>query len=88
MRQRNSEWFINPSPLLIKKINRKILWVFHYLDSIESNVNMLFCTGDVENVNEAINIYEKYENKIPLEWSLCVSPDMMSELSKLIEKKI
>lgn len=49
---------------------------------------MLFCTGDVENVNEAINIYEKYENKIPLEWSLCVSPDMMSELSKLIEKKI
>ena len=49
---------------------------------------MLFCTGDVENVNEAISIYEKYKNKIPLEWPLCVSPDIMLELSKLkINKK-
>ena len=83
MRQRNSDWFINPSPLQIKKINRKIMWVFHYLDSIKSNVDMLFRTGDVENVNEAISIYEKYENKILLEWPLCVSPDIMLELSKL-----
>lgn len=65
MRQRNIERFINPFPLLIKKINRKIMRVVHYFDFTKLTVNILFCTGNVENINETINFYQKYENKIP-----------------------
>lgn len=57
MRQRNIERFINPFPLLIKKINRKIMRVVHYFDFTKLTVNILFCTGNVENINEAINFY-------------------------------
>lgn len=86
MKQRNIDQFINPFPLLIKKINRKIMRVFHYFDFTKLTVNILFCTGNVENINEATNFYEKYENKIPLEWPLRVLPDIMSELPKLKTK--
>ena len=38
--------------------------VFHYFDCIRLNIDLLFCTGDIENVNQAIDIYKKYEKKI------------------------
>ena len=31
---------------------------------IEKNASQLFCTGDIENINQAIDIYEKYDKKL------------------------
>ena len=31
---------------------------------IEKNASQLFCTGDIENINQAIDIYEKYGKKL------------------------
>ena len=52
------------STSIFKKIHRKIALVFHYFALIEKSVSQLFCTGDVENINQAIEIYEKYDKKI------------------------
>ena len=62
--QRNSREFIRSSPI-VRKINRKITLVFHYYFAcIEKNTGQLFCTGDIENINQAIGIYEKYHKKL------------------------
>ena len=60
--QRNCGQLIK-SPPIVRKINRKITLVFHYFAWIEKNPSQLFCTGDTENINEAIDIYEKYGKK-------------------------
>ena len=61
--QSNSGQFIRSSPI-VRKINRKITLVFHYFACIEKNTGQLFCTGDIENINQAIGIYEKYDKKL------------------------
>ena len=61
--QRNCRQFIR-SPPNGRKINRKITLVFHYFAHIEKNASQLFCTGDIENINQAIDIYEKYGKKL------------------------
>ena len=33
---------------------------------IEKKASQLFCTGDIENINQAINIYGKYDKKFLL----------------------
>ena len=43
----------------------------------------LFCLGDIENICQAIDIYEKYDKKNSLEWSICTSTDILRTLSKL-----
>ena len=43
----------------------------------------LFCLGDIENIYQAIDIYEKYDKKISLEWSICTSTDILRTLPKL-----
>ena len=43
----------------------------------------MFCTGDIKNIDEAINVYENYNKKIPLEWLVCVCTDILKTLSKL-----
>ena len=55
--QRNSGQFIR-SPQIVSKIDRKITLVFHYFACIEKNASQLFCTGDIENINQAIDIYK------------------------------
>ena len=49
---------------LIERINRKITLAFHYFACIEKNASQLFFPGDVENINQAIDIYEKYDKKL------------------------
>ena len=61
--QRNCGQFIR-SPQIVSKIDRKITLVFHYFACIEKNASQLFCTGDLENINQAIDIYEKYDKKL------------------------
>ena len=61
--QRNCGQFIRSSPI-VKKNNRKITLVFYYFVCIEKNASQLFCTGDIENINQAIDIYEKYDKKL------------------------
>ena len=61
--QRNCGQFIR-SPQIVSKIDRKITLVFHYFACIEKNPSQLFCTGDLENINQAIDIYEKYDKKL------------------------
>ena len=39
--------------------------------------------GNIENINQAIDIYEKYDKKIPLEWPICTSTDILRTLLKL-----
>ena len=51
------------SPPIVGKTNRKITLVFYYFVHIEKNAIQLFCTGDIEDINQAINIYEKYNKK-------------------------
>ena len=80
--QRNCGQFIR-SPPIVRKINRKIKLIFHCFSRIEKNGSQLFCTGDIENINQAIDIYEKYDKKIPLEWSICTSTDILRTLPKL-----
>ena len=60
--QRN--WQFIRSPPSVRKINEKITLVFHYFACIEKNASQLFCTGDIENINQAIDIYEKYDKKL------------------------
>ena len=69
--------------LLIKNLNKKITQIFYHFDCIKSNVDIVFCTGEVENINQVIELYEKYEKKITLEWQFNFSPDLMSTLLKL-----
>ena len=62
--QRNCRHFTS-SPPIARKINRKITLVFHYFARIEKNASQLFCMRDIENINQSIGIYEKYDKKFP-----------------------
>ena len=61
--QRNCGQFIRSSPS-VRKINRKITLAFHYFACIEKNASQLFFPGDIENINQVIGIYEKYDKKL------------------------
>ena len=37
--------------------------LFYYFVHTEKNASQLFCTGDIEDINQAINVYEKYNKK-------------------------
>ena len=80
--QRNWGQFIR-SPPVVGIINRKTALVFHYLAHVENNKSELFCTGDIENTQEALDIYEKYDKIIPLVWPVCTSTDILRTLTKL-----
>ena len=80
--QRNCGQFIR-SPPIVRKINRRTTLVFHYSACIDNNLSQLFCTSAIENINQAIDIYEKYNKKIPLEWPICTSTDILKTLPKL-----
>ena len=82
MLKRILEDFITLLPM-IRSINRKTTLVFHYFVYIEKNASQLFCTSDIENIDKAIEIYENFSKKIPLEWPICTSTDIMITLSKL-----
>ena len=82
MLQTNLEDFITLPPM-IRLINRKITLVFDYFAYIGKNASQLFCTSDIENIDKAIEIYEHFSKKIPLEWPICTSADIMRTLSKL-----
>ena len=74
--QRNHGQFLR-SASIIRKINWKITLVFHYFARIQKSVSQLFCTGDIENINQAIGIDEKYDKKIPLELAISTSTDIL-----------
>ena len=80
--QRNCGQVITITPIA-KNLNRKITLVFHSFSQIKKYIDNLFCTGDIKNIDEAINIYENYNKKIPLEWLVCVCTDILKTLSKL-----
>ena len=44
---------------------------------MEKNASQLFFMSDIENINQAINIYEKCDKIIPLKWSICTSTDIL-----------
>ena len=60
--ERNRWEFLRSTPI-VRKINGKITLVFHCFAHIEKNVIRLFCMGDIENINQAIEIYEKFDQK-------------------------
>ena len=80
--QRNCGQFTR-SPPIVRKNNRKIILVFHYFACIEKNASQLFCTSYIENINQAINIYEKYDKNVPQAWPVCTSTDILRTLPKL-----
>ena len=87
--QRNCGQFIR-SPQIVSKIDRKITLVFHYFACIEKYASQLFCTGDIENINQAIAIYEKYEKKLLLIFYVyrIFSRKNYSRLGKLLKENI
>ena len=62
MRQRSNERYLAPSPPLVRKLNRKIMLMFHCFKRIRLNAD-LFRTGDIENITQAIEAYEKFDKK-------------------------
>ena len=80
--QRNCGQVITITPI-VKNLNRKITLLFHSFSQIKKYIDNLFCTGDIKNIDEAINVYENYNKKIPLEWLVCVCTDISKTLSKL-----
>ena len=70
-------------PPIVRKINRKITLVFHYFARIEKNASHLLCTGEIANIYQAIDIYEKYDKNIPLEWPISTSTDILRTSPKL-----
>ena len=56
--QRNHELFIT-IPTDIKKIGGKITMVFHWFKEIQKYFKQLLCTGDIDNIEEAVNVYVK-----------------------------
>ena len=49
-----------PVPLPIRKINRKISLLFHYFEDIKNHTENLFCTGNINNLEETMDV--KFEN--------------------------
>ena len=82
--QRNHRLFIT-IPTDIKKIGRKTTMVFHWFEEIQIYSKQLLCTGYIVNTEEAINVYDKFEKKIILDWPLCESSDIMLALPKIKE---
>ena len=82
IRQRNCVEFIESAPVS-EKINNGIVLVFHYFASLEKSASNLFCMGDIENIDQAIDVYENYIKKIPLEWLICTSTNILRTLPKL-----
>ena len=82
--QRNHRLFII-IPTDIKKIGRKTTMVFHWFEEIQIYSEQLLCTGYIVNTEEAINVYDKFEKKIILDWPLCESSDIMLALPKIKE---
>ena len=85
--QRNSGQFIS-SPPVIRKCNRKIMLSFCYFVHREKNASQWFCMGDIENINQAIDIYEKFDKKTHLEWPICTSTHILTlpKLKAILEK--
>ena len=71
------------SPPIVRKIGRKIILVFHYFACIERNTSQVFSTGYIENIKEALEIYEQFNKKILLEWLFYASTDKWRTLPKL-----
>ena len=59
MIQRNHGEFTNLITT-VKKLNRKIMLLFHYFSKIKTHAGNLFCKGDIQNIDGAIEIYEKF----------------------------
>ena len=53
--QRNHGQVIIITPV-VKKLNRKLTLLFHSFSQIKKNADNLFCTGDIKNIDEAIDI--------------------------------
>ena len=53
---------------------------------MEKNASQLFFMSDIENINQAINIYEKCDKIIPLKWSICTSTDILGINLEKFEK--
>ena len=60
--QRNHRLFMT-IPTDIKKIGKKITMVFHWFEEIQKYSEQLLCTRDIDNMEEAINVYDKFEKK-------------------------
>ena len=59
--------------------------VFHWFEETQIHSEQLLCTRDINNIQEAINVYDKFEKKIILDWPLCESSGIMLALPKLKE---
>ena len=79
--QRGHAQFIR-SPPIVRKVKIEKLHFF-LLFWIEKKASQLFCMGNIENINQAIDIYETYNKNIPLEWPICTSTDILRTLLKL-----
>lgn len=57
--------------------------MFHYFEDIKKYTDQLFYTWGIIDIGEPLDVYDKFERKIPLDWPLCVSPDITQALPKL-----
>ena len=65
------------TPTDIRKINRRITAAFHCFEEIQKYSDQLLCTGEIDNIEEARDVYDKFERQVPLDWPLCESSGIM-----------
>ena len=81
-RQKKHEQFIM-TPTDIRKINRRITAAFHCFEEIQKYSDQLLCTGEIDNIEEARDVYDKFERQVPLDCPLCESSGIMLALPML-----
>ena len=64
---------------LLKELIEKLHCFSNIFHAQKKNASQLFCTGNIESIDEAIKIYEKYNKEIPI----CTSTDILRTLPKL-----
>ena len=67
----------------IRRIHAKIMSVFYHFAQIRKCTEQLFCTSEISNLIEAHSTYNKCCKKIPQNWSISVSTNVLSALPQI-----
>ena len=67
----------------IRRIHAKITSVFYHFAQIRKCTEQLFCTSEISNLIEAHSTYNKCCKKIPQNWSISVSTNVLSALPQI-----
>ena len=64
----------------IKRIHKKSTLLFYHFAQIRKFTKQFFCTSKISNLIQAHSTYNKYCKKIPQDWPIYLSRDILSGL--------